>query len=333
MKIRMKKKLILISVIIFVVIIIGLILYFVFRQETDYTGEPISQESLSANDLQQIDLKDLQIDERGRYKIWGVSNEVSVSAVENMIYNLGLNLSLAESIEGSYYRWEDNSGNYVHYSILDNVVLFNMVSGVDWYEAVLTDNSFSSFAEQYLDAQWEYQVMNTVDFPQGERFYYARRLTPNSFGIERTPNLYQETDYLSLKDGRIMSGKFFLTKFFDTGIEVPLIGIEDLRRYVNEPTYPKSINVRPDQIAEAVGLQEDYSYMNTEIITLQETIDSCKAINYSVVYLYKSFEQTYLTPVYRLALECIIEYETLEYSVPAVGYISAIDPQYIVVPE
>ena len=329
-----KKRTTLIGVIIITLLILFVIYIFFFREkEEEYTGEPITQESLPSNDIGEIDTKDLRVNEQERYRIWGVSNQTSLSNIEDMISTLNINIPLQEEKEGSYYNWRDEKGNFFQYSLLRNSLIFNLVNGIPWDEVTLTHNSFSVFVNRYFDVSWKYELTSTLDLPDQEKLYYAKRLTEDEIAIERTPNLYQETDYLILKNGRIIAGEIFLTYFFDTDILVPLLNSNDISRYINEPNYPKIMNVRPDQIASALGMDDEYSYMDMEILELQQSVDNCRAINHSVVYLYKSFEQEFLTPVYRLTLECVIEYEASQHSIPAVAYVNAVDPQYIAVPE
>lgn len=320
-------------IIVFISIIAVAIYLFLNRKDSEYTGNPIPQESLTTSEMPEVDLKALRIDEREEYQIWRVSNKVSLTDIENMIYDIGLNLSLEQQGGEEFYYWKDDGGNYFQYSLLLNTVIFNLEEGIEWGEATLTDNSFSNFVRKYFNVEWDYNLTSTIDFPDGEMLYYAKRMVEGDVGIEKTPNLYQETDYLALKNGKIMSGEIFLTHFLESGIKIPLLSEVNLENYINQPDYPRMMNVRPNYIASAISSDDEYPYMSDEIIGLQETIRDCKALNYSVVYLYKSFTQEYLTPVYRLELECLIEYQQSEYSVPAVAYVNAINPQYIAIPE
>lgn len=331
---NLSKKKIVIFIVVLFLLLLSLALFFILSGEKEeiYKGEPILLEALPPSDLGEINVGDLRMDE-DVYAVWGVSDTVSVSAIEEMIKELGLDLTLGNEEEGSHYYWTDNKGNSFQYFLLRNSLVFNVADGIPWNEVTLTNNSFSAFVGQYFDVSWDYELTHTLSFPEGREVFYARRLLEGGIGIEMTPNLYQETDHLILGNGRIFSGEIFLTHFFDTGIRVPLLNSSELSEYVNNPSYPKIIDVRPDDIATVLGLDNSYPDINMEVLELQQSVDNCKATDYSVVYLYKTFDQTLLVPTYRLIMNCKLMYKGLEYSVPAVGYVNAVDPQYIRVSE
>ena len=327
---NLNKKKTIILIVILLLLSLLIVLFFILsgKKKEVYQGEPILLEALPPNDLGEIDVKNLRINE-DVYTVWGVSDKVSVSAIEEMIRELGLDLTLENEEEGSHYYWTDNKGNSFQYFLLRNSLVFNVADGIPWNEVTLTNNSFSAFVEKYFDVSWDYELTHTLSFPEGREVFYARRLLEGGIGVEMTPNLYQETDHLILGNGMIFSGEIFLTHFFDTGIRVPLLSSNRLSEYVNSPSYPKIISTRPDDIATVLGLDNDYPDINMEVLELQQSVDNCKATDYSVVYLYESFDQTLLIPTYRLTMECRLMYKGLEYSVPAVGYVNAVDPQYI----
>lgn len=330
---KKRKKFVVAGLVMIFLFSIIIILITILNRRDIYDGEPILQESLPSQDSAPIDTENLNIDREGRFPIWGLSNKVSVDQIQGMIFDLNLDLSLEDEIEGSYYRWQDLEGNQFQYSLLLNKLNFSVKEGIPWEEASLTNQSFSTFMSRYFDVDWEYEITQQMEFFGGGTIFYAKRLTSNGYPIQKTPNLFQDTDHLALRNGRIVSGEIFLTHFFDTGIQLPLLTARELSSYINNPNYPKTLNVRADHIAEAIGLGDEYPYMDMEIIQLKDEVERCEATNYTVVYFYTSFEQEFLTPVYRLGMECILEYRGEEYSVPAVAYVSAVDPQYITVPE
>jgi hypothetical protein len=231
-------------------------------------------------------------------------------------------------VEGEYYYWSDDQGNYFQYSLLKNILTFSLNEGIDWEEVELSSNSFTIFVKRYFDRDWEYTFNSKQNYPDGLTLYYANRVLTNDVILETT-ELYSETDYLSIKNGKIMSGRILLTGFLDTQQYLPVIELEDLSEYINSPQYPKSIYFNPGKIASALSIENEY--LNDEILQLQQEITNCNAVSNKLVYLYQSFEQEFLTPVLRLDLECSVEYEDEIYSVPAVGYTNAVDPEYIVV--
>ncbi len=323
-----KKKLILIFLILLFIVALAILsfLYFSPKENKTYPADPITQESLIGGDETKIELKSLEEDESIDYKLWEISNKVSLEEINLMISQVNPQLELTEQEEGEYYYWTDDKEGTFQYSLLRNYLLFNLEEGISWNEVELTASSFSLFAGRYFDKPWDYKFNSKVPYPDGSTVYYANRKLPNGLLLE-TADLYNETDYLTLKDGKIVSGKILLTEFIDTGKYVPTLGFEELSKYINLSEYPKSIHLNPGKIATILSIEDEY--LNDEILELQREITDCRATGSKMVYLYKSFSQELLTPVFKLGLECTVEYQNTEYSVPSTAYVNAIEPNYV----
>jgi len=308
---------------------LGVLFYFVFSsKDNNYPKEPITQSALGTESEVSINIQGIKNYEMKDYKFWEISQETSKEEIENMIDKIASKIDLTDQVEGEYYYWSDDQGNYFQYSLLKNILTFSLNEGIDWEEVELSSNSFTIFVKRYFDRDWEYTFNSKQNYPDGLTLYYANRVLTNDVILETT-ELYSETDYLSIKNGKIMSGRILLTGFLDTQQYLPVIELEDLSEYINSPQYPKSIYFNPGKIASALSIENEY--LNDEILQLQQEITNCNAVSNKLVYLYQSFEQEFLTPVLRLDLECSVEYEDEIYSVPAVGYTNAVDPEYIVV--
>ena len=118
-----------------------------------------------------------------------------------------------------------------------------------------------------------------------------------------------------------------MTEFVDTDRRVPLIQGGDLSSFINSEQYPKTLLFTPNNIADAMGIEDEY--LNMEILEIQQEIKDCSAIDSTVVYYYKSFNQKLLTPLYRIRLDCSFNYEGEQYFVPGITYVNAIDPEYV----
>jgi len=106
-----------------------------------------------------------------------------------------------------------------------------------------------------------------------------------------------------------------------------LIATNLLERYINLSTYPKEIY--PQYGSTQSTILSEIDYKSEEFEDIANTLSNCKSNSASLVYLYKRMDQGDLTPVYKLDLTCEITYEKTQYDIPAIGYVSAIDPEYI----
>lgn len=323
-----KKKIILGLLILLFIVMLGVFLALLFNPNSrkNYPDEPVVQNTLGVGQDTSIELRGVEDHPTGEYEIWEILPETQKDEIEAMISKLGLNLRLSQEKEGEYYYWSNSDGSYFQYSLLKNTLTFSLQDGISWNEVELTADSFSTFMSTYLDKIWEYEFKTKQVYPDGTVFYYVNRLLPNNLPIETT-EFYSETDNLALKDGEIVSGMLLLTEFQDTEKYVPLLELRELSSIVNLPEYPKSIYFNPGRIASILSIEDEY--LNEKVFELQEEVDNCNAIKSNVVYLYNTFEQETLTPVFKLELECTVEYEGTEYFVPGTAYVNAIEPEYI----
>ena len=216
----LNKKNIWILVIIIVVIAISLVIYFFTRGEDKYPDQPIEQKSLTSSDLN-IGVNKFVEPKDSKYFLWTVSNSVKLNSVQKMIQSLSSNFELVNSEEGAYYNWK-NGTDEILYDTLKNYLLFNHSEGILMDEAEINANSFSKFVKRFFDVDWKYNVFKNEKGSNGETIYYAKRILEENINIEvREHN--QQTDYLAMKDGKVIYGKLLLTEFEKTYIQLPLI--------------------------------------------------------------------------------------------------------------
>jgi len=325
---KLNKKQIIILIILTTVVTVSIILVvYLIKNQNTYTSEPIVQESLGTGRELSIDLENIEDEDVKDFKLWELSAKVEIENIENMALEIDSTLGLTDSEEGVYYYWSSaDTDNYFQYTLLNNVLNFYIEDGIKWNEVELTGNSFSNFISKYFDKDWNYELTDTLNFTDGSVVFYAERKIYNDIPIE-TSELYNETDHLTLEDGRITSGRILLTTFTDTEQYLPVLKVNVLSDYIDLSEYPKSIYFNSAEIASVLSITDEY--LNDEILKLQEEITDCRATSGKIVYLYKSFEQKYLTPVYRLDLECTADYEDDTYYISAVAFVSAVDPDYI----
>lgn len=311
--------------ILFVGICIG-VYFLIFTKPKSYPESPIQQTSLYTNP-QVIDVKNIKVESKD-YPLFEVSNKVDVEKVEEFAMALDPKMKKTANVEGKLYKWE-NKENYVLYELEQNTVLFNVSNGIVWNEVDISSFTFKTFFKQYFEKDWDFEFLFSEKTVDGFTVYYANRLF-ESYKIE-TSEYNGQTDYLGFKDGKIIYGKILLTEFSDTKQTLPLLNSKDLEKYVNISKYPKEIYPNYSTLQET--LLSKVSYLTQEFVDITKTMNECIGDSLAVTYLYKNFGQKYLTPVYKIELQCEITYKETKYNIPAVGYVNAVDPKYISIPE
>lgn len=319
-----KKKIILIII---GIIIVGslILLYFLLGNSSNnsYPKEPLLQKSLGLTS-QKIALGETKI-EKSDGALYTVSKVVMLEKVEAFVQAIDSKMQKTAEEKGSYYRWGEGV-SYVIYDLADNTVSFYLEKGITWSEADITNYSFAQFVKQYFNKTWDYGIAN-IDkkSPIGGTAYYANRKV-GDYNVEMVLD-HWATDSLVIKDGKIIYGKILLTEFLESENKVPLISSTQLNEYINYSSYPKEIY--PSFMSVQTTVLAGIDYKSDEFIDIIKTQSNCKSSSSSIVYLYKSLGQVNLTPVYKLDLQCEITYKKTQYAISAVGYVNAIDPEYV----
>jgi hypothetical protein len=305
--------------------IIGLLvaLYFVLREQNNpYVKDPISQNSLSFEN-KKIVLNNIEVEESDGV-LYEVSSKVILDKVETFVQRVDSKLQQIKKEEGSYYEWA-NGTSYVIYDLVDNTVSFNIEKGITWDEVNITEYSFAQFAKEYFDKDWTYTISTSEKMSDGGTVSYASRKVGDFKVATILKN--QSTDYLVIKNGKITYGKFLVTEFIEAEKKVPLISATDLKIYINASGYPKEIHPEFGTIQTTILTEIDYK--GDEFESVVKTLANCKSTSLNIVYLYKSLDQGNLTPVYKLDLQCELTYKDVVYTIPAIGYVNAINPEYV----
>ena len=291
-----------------------------------YPKDPVEQTSLYTTSQKiNFDNKDLESTD---YPLLEVSNTVILEDVGKFATQLDPKMKQTSSVVGKFYKWE-NKDNYVIYELEQNTVLFSLSNGITWNEADISSYTFKSFIKQYFGKDWEYKVsLNDKDY-DGFTVYYANRLFKDL--LIQTNEYNGETDYLAFKYGKIMHGKILVTEFVDTEKTLPLLNARSLQKYINLENYPKEIYPNYSTLGNTV--LKEVNYLSDDFEKIPKTVNNCFGDSTEIVYLYKNFDQEYLTPVYKIDLQCQITYKETKYNIPAVGYVNAVDPKYISIPE
>ena len=332
---KKKRKVIIIVVSVLLVVGVSVLVYFLSRkEETTSLETPIIQETLYSYDESEIDMSSLPNEEYKNYKVWEISPYVNLKAVEKMVSEIDPEMVLTAQEEGILYHWDNSKGNTITYSLFQNKVEFDFKEGILWGEQDLNNHSFSRFVKKYFDREWNYGEVSKKSLGEDVNIYYANRLTEDNIRIEM-PSSFTETDSLVMEGEKIVSGDILLVDFIDSEIYVPLIDTKELSKYINVSEYPKSINVNLYDLVPVFSdtITGSNLYLNTVLKEIMDEDKNCRALKNQVVYYYSNFDHKFLTPIFKLDLECQYEYMDQLYYFVGTGYASAIDPYYISVPE
>lgn len=323
---KIEKKYIIIGVVAISLIGVVVLAILFSQKQLKYPSEPLNQQSLS-RDTKSISLSSTQIPDAGDFQLFQISSDTKYSAVNDFAKIFDLRLSSSE--DGEYYNWSSNNG-LVMYDLSKNIFVFEIKNGIEWGEAELSETSFNRFLKTYFGEDWKYEITGSEKRSGGETVYFANRYI-NDKNIVEVREHNQQTDMLTLKDGKIVSGKLLLTIFTPMDYKVPLVSSDVLRVSIQDSKYPKEIYPQFSSLQD--NILKEVNYLSSDFDEVMESLENCSSKESSVVYYYKSFDQLLLTPVYKLDLQCDVTYDKILYSVPAVAYVNAIDSQYLSVPE
>lgn len=308
-----------------IVMVILLVKIFIGKDKDEYLTTPISQSAVSTSS-RKILLKDKKFDIKSEdYYLWEVKSSLQLEKVKAIANNN--NLQLGYYKEGYSYHWEKGS-NQLLYTLTTNVltVLGEDIITTDSISPV-SSATFSSIVKKYFDLDWEYEIFETEKRDSGETVYYAKRLLNGTSMIEIASHNHQ-TDYIAVKNNKIVYAKLLLTEFINTKKILPLLSQKELGKYINQIKYPKDVYPKMD-ILNNDPVFEEIEYVESEYKKLRDSIDNCEVDIFTVIYLYKDVAQKYLTPVYRLDSQCKAKYKDKEYLIPAIVYVNAITPDLI----
>jgi hypothetical protein len=94
---------------------------------------------------------------------------------------------------------------------------------------------------------------------------------------------------------------------------------------VNQDNYPKESYVYASQIIDKV----DISYLDPRWEEIHESASNCISNNIELIYFYKSINQEFLYPSFKVSATCEVLFEEDSYFVPAIFYLNAIDLEYV----
>ena len=318
-----KKALMVVIAIIILILVILLYLELSGKfGDSSYLSSPIFQDSLTTS-TQRIDISSVSNIKSGDSVIYAVDKNTKLTTIEKVAKDL--NLAQTKSISGTYYQWGPDDGSNIIYSVPQNYFLLYSQNGIALSNNV-SSSTFSSFAKNYFGEDWKYFLKKEITLEDGSVKYLANRLTEDGIEINSTEEDYC-TDYIIVKNNKLIGAKFLLTKFIKNAKLAPLISNSDLQKYINVSTYPKEFypNLTFSESSNLYGID----YNSDNYMDIVNSIDNCIASTVNLVYYYNSFSQEYLTPVYKFGLTCEIKYKSETTYINAISFVNAINPNYI----
>jgi hypothetical protein len=268
--------------------------------------------------------------------IYYAEDITNVSAVENLIDNLGFSYKRNKAIVDNHFSWGDeDSTAYFNYFTETNILSLNIKKSIKAVLPLTRDNA-EEIVNRYLNGiglDHEYKMIKIENEEDCTHIYLSRIL--GGYPVE-TNNQYGATDYLMFSDrGELIYAELLFAKFTNQfNYNIPLIDTKDLLSLINEPEYPKEIRVDDvdfldDTVLKPVGAYQMEGEYSDATSTVIESVQDCNPTDISLVYYYPEATGVYILPTYKLTCLSTAIYEGTEYSVPAIVYTNAVSPEYI----
>lgn len=296
--------------------------FFLIKGSEDSTSETlIPLRNFGQSDID-IDISAIQDSDFDKLPIFYISQDSHTEIIEEIISRMGLFLNREETGGYSSSIWSDGETIFT-YEGLTGILVFELSRS---YPLQGGEESFSEFFFKFLDRRENFQLVRRTSMGGGANAYYAAR-SLEGVNLE----LGYDFDYSDVlffdQSGFLKGGRVLLSEINKEDAYSPLISVNDLKRYINDDSYPKETYIKTFELHGLIDLH----YLEHEWADITESASNCKAINSELIYLYKSISQEYLYPTYKLNANCEVFYEDEVYSVPATIYVNAINPQFVIV--
>ncbi|MCD4811137.1 hypothetical protein K8R14_00815 [bacterium] len=221
---------------------------------------------------------------------------------------------LQKTSDMNFVTWGKDGEVIVRYDIDTTVLMINLSQ----YPEAMRFNSIEDFIITYLDPTIKY-VDPIIDEGEGFKMYRVNRIIDEQeikTGSGSSDYFYTEKGYL--KTARVLLAQIEKSEFIAPMIE----DIALLERYLSSPQYPKMITI--DTTGVITSDEFTYETMDVEIEYEKCSINKIEPVLYFV-----NCNQNFLYYSYEISGVCDVEYEKGLFSVPFVGFMNAIDPEYV----
>ncbi|MCD4756536.1 hypothetical protein K8R20_02905 [bacterium] len=222
--------------------------------------------------------------------------------------------SLQKTSDMNFVKWEKDNAEVLRYDIDTTVLMINLTK----YPEAIRFGTIEEFISTYLDTSIKY---TTPIIDEGENF---RMYRVNRIIDEKEVKVGSgSSDYFYLTNGYLSTARVLLAQIEKSEYIVPMIAETNvLELYLSSPQYPKSITI------DATGMIEvdEFSY---ETMDVELKYEKCSINTVEPVLYFVNCNQNYLYYSYEISGVCDVEYEKELFSVPFVGFMNAIDPEYV----
>ena len=323
MKLNKNKKILFLIILISLIVVIAVIVYIIIKSNKSpkIITETISLNSLGTSALSVEIPENVEINQEYSF-VYIVKEGFLNEQIEKLIKDLNLDLELAEYFDTNYMEWEDGENKF-GYDSITNVLTFELAEPIFLGEK---KEAFKTIFLKYFDESYDFTISKIDKINNDLTNYYAKRVLEDT-PLERGFG-YEYTDILRLDgNGYVRGGSLLLTEFEKKEGVLPIVTAEELIEYINLDLYPKESYVYASHIMDTIGL----SYLDPRWEEIHNSASNCKSGKIELIYLYKSVNQGYLYPIFKILANCDVEFETEVYTVPAVFYVNAIQPDYVTV--
>ena len=318
---KRKKGIFILLIVVLVLLSISLLLYLIVGRGKKHNlpEEPVSIEQFGESDLP----IEISIDSNvtAQYApVYTIKNTFYEKKIKNMIDESGLNLTKSDMSDINYIEWEGD-GNRFTYNSISNTFTFELAEPIYLGSE---DQAFKEVFLKYFEKDYEFNISKREVVNSNLTNYYSRRIV-SDIPLERGYG-YEYSDILRFdKSGDVSGGSLLLADIEIQETNLPIMSTFNLIKYVNQDDYPKESYVYASQIIDTV----DISYLDPRWQEIHESASNCTSNNIELIYLYKSVNQEFLYPSFKVSATCEVLFEEDSYFVPAIFYLNAIDPEYV----
>lgn len=240
------------------------------------------------------------------------------NTIPNYLNDLANNIDQGlERVESSHFvRWvKDGSEEILVYNI-DNA---NLNIYLESYPEQISFTNVEDFVGSYLNPLFKYTDIQ-VQVEEDTEIYTANRVVDG----EEIITGYGYSDYYYVENGYLTSARVLLAELSKTEFVLPLIKNEaQIQYYLNQKEYPKDVIVHTSEIIQLTPFNYEIEY--EPVFSYEQCV-----VNEMAPKLYfTSCNNNYIYYSYKIEGTCDVSYEKELYTVPFQGFINAVEQEYV----
>ena len=211
-------------------------------------------------------------------------------------------------------RWRKDDMDVLVYDIDTTVLTINLSCCPE----SIGFTSIDRFISSYLNPSIKY-TEPVIDDGEEIDMYRVNRLMDE----KELKTGYGYSDYFLVKNGYLSTARVLLAQIEKSEYVVPMINDTDLLdSYLSNSEYPKNMVLDTSLII----VTDEFSY---EIVESEFRYESCSINEIKPTLYFANCIQNYIYYSYEISGVCDVEYEEQLYTLPFLGFINAVDPEYV----